>query len=101
MDSSLRSLFRVLSMALMLSWMFRRPVSLAKQKGEENLIELSKSFMCKRKSRGPGTDPYGTPKLASSRSDEIPSIEVLHSVSEIGFKAVISYSSYSIMPQLF
>ena len=66
---------RVLLMARMLSWMFRRPVSSAKWKGEENLIELYKSFMYKRKSRGQRTNPCGTPKLTLSRSDEIPSIE--------------------------
>ena len=30
---------------------------------EENLIELCKSFMYKMRSRGPRTDPCGTPKL--------------------------------------
>ena len=74
-ESSLRSLFRVLLMACMLSWMFRRPVSSAKSKGEENLIELCKSFMYSRKSREPRTDPYGTPKLTLSKSDGILLIE--------------------------
>ena len=73
-ESSLRSLVRVLIMACTLSWMFRRSVSSAKWNIEENLIEFCKSFMYKRKNRGPGTDPCGTPKLPLNGSDEIPSI---------------------------
>ena len=75
-ESSLRPLLRVLLMAHMLSWMFRRPVSSAKWNGEENLIEFCKSFMYKRKSRGLRTDTCGTPKLTFIGSDEIPSIEM-------------------------
>ena len=37
---------------------------------------MCKSFIYKRRSRGPRTDPCGTPKLILSRSDEIPSIEM-------------------------
>ena len=36
---------------------------------------MCKSFMYKRKNRGPRTGPCGTPKLTLSRSDKIPSIE--------------------------
>ena len=88
-QSSLKSLLRVLLiymyMCHMPSWMFRRPLSLANWNGEENLIELCKSFMYKRRSRGPRTDPCGTPKLILSSSDEIPSIE-MYTVCEIGFE---------------
>ena len=62
-------------MVCVLPWMFRRPVSLTKWKGEENIIELCKSFMHKRKSKGPRTDPCGTRKVTSSRSQKIPLIE--------------------------
>ena len=70
-----------------------------KRRGNSNRIV--KSCMYKRKSRGPRTDPCGTPKLTLSKSDEIPLIETYCIVFKIGFKPVISYSSYSIMPQLF
>ena len=72
-----------------------------KRRGKSNRIV--KSCMYKRKSRGPRTDPCGTPKLTLSKSDEIPLIEmyILHSVCKIGFKPVISYYAYSIIPQLF
>ena len=67
-------------MARVLSWVFRRPVSSAKwnrkiSSRKKNLIEMCKSFMYKRKNRGPRTGPCGTPKLTLSRSDKIPSIE--------------------------
>ena len=48
---------------------------IGKMKGEESLIELCKSIMYKRKSRGPRNDPCGIPKLTLTRSDEIPLIE--------------------------
>ena len=62
-------------MAHMVPRMFKRPVSLAKWSGEENPIDLCNSFTYKRKSKGPRTDPCGTPELTLSGSDQIPSIE--------------------------
>ena len=57
--------------ARIISCMLGRPVSLAKWKGVENLIELlCKSLMYKSKIRGPITEPCGTLKLILSGSDE-------------------------------
>ena len=74
-ESSLRSLLTNLLISFMVSLMFWRSVLSAKWNEEENLIELWKLFICKWNSRGPRIDPYGTPKLTSSRSEEIAPIK--------------------------
>ena len=56
--------------ARIISCMLGRPVSLAKWKGVENLIELCKSIMYKSKIRRPITEPCGSLKLILSGSDE-------------------------------
>ena len=68
-------------MALIVSLIFKRPVSSAKWNGEENLVKLCKSFMYKTKSRGPRIDACGTPKL-TVRQNSINS-NVLHSIRDI------------------
>ena len=93
-ESSLVSLFRVLLMVRVLSWMFRRSVSSAKWNGEENLLELCKSFMYKKKMRKPRTNPCATPKLILSRIDEILSIQTYY-ILFVRFKPFISYFSNS------
>ena len=88
----------------MAPWMFRRPISSAKGNGEGNLTGLSKSFMYKGRNRQPRSGPCGAQKLTFGL-DIIDKISinwnVLHPVCALEFKPVLSYSSYSIMPQLY
>ena len=67
--SSIKSLLRVLLILSTEFCLFKIHVSPAKWNGEENLIALCRSLICKRKRRGHTTDHWGTPSRAFCRSE--------------------------------
>ena len=87
-------------MARMAPWKFRRPLSSVKGNGEGNLTGLSKSFMYKGRNRQPRSGPCGAQKLTLGL-DIIDKISINWNVLHPVCAPVLSYSSYSIMPQLY
>ena len=54
-----------------------RVVSSAKSNTKSNLEELARSFMSKKNSNGPRTDPCGMPQFISLKDDDV-SLKVIY-----------------------
>ena len=68
-ESSFKSLLRVLLILPTEFCLFKIHVSSAEWNREENLIALCRSLIYKTKTRGPRTDPWGTPSPTFCRSE--------------------------------